>query len=218
MKLMVKCWKDKKRFLMLASSSTQSSNLIITLRKSARKLLITGVGKNFKNPETMKLLYCCLVRSNLEYAYVIWNPSTTHQIEQLETIQHKFLKFMAGNFYGDKKHNIDYQKYEKTMNLETLELRIVKADVKFTFNSFNDEVDSQTFNLNVPERATRNFQVFRTNSSKKETGASTVMNRLVTSFHKFCGDADLLHHRKCLRCITSITKAKFITQSLFKNL
>ena len=34
------------------------------------------------------------------------------------------------------------------------------------------------FNFNVPEISTRNFQVFRTNNSKKEIGISSVMNRL----------------------------------------
>lgn len=140
---------------------------------------ITRVEKEFKKPETMKLLYCSLVLAILKAI-------------------------------------------EKILNLETLEMRRVVADVKFTINSFNDVVDSQTFihhfNFNVPERSTRNFQVFRTKSSKKEIGISSVTNRLMSSFNKFCGDSDLLLHRKCSKCIKTITKAKFITQKLLQTI
>lgn len=52
------------------------------------------------NGETMKLLYFAYVRSNLEYASIIWCPYYTAHIENLEQIQRRFLKFAAFRIDG----------------------------------------------------------------------------------------------------------------------
>ena len=50
---------------------------------------------DFAHPNTLKLLYCALVRSHLEYASVIWSPYQLKYKLLIERVQHSFLRFAA---------------------------------------------------------------------------------------------------------------------------
>ncbi|CAH1370601.1 unnamed protein product, partial [Tenebrio molitor] len=50
---------------------------------------------HFRNIDTLKLLYCAYVRSKLEYGSIIWDPSYQRYVDKVETIQRRFLKFLA---------------------------------------------------------------------------------------------------------------------------
>lgn len=43
----------------------------------------------------LKILYCALVRSILEYCAVVWDPYTIYSKRQVERVQRKFLNFAA---------------------------------------------------------------------------------------------------------------------------
>ena len=48
----------------------------------------------FKNKDTILTLYNGLVRSKLEYGSVIWNSFQSKQIEAVEKVQKKFLRYL----------------------------------------------------------------------------------------------------------------------------
>ncbi|CRK86161.1 CLUMA_CG000141, isoform A [Clunio marinus] len=100
----------------------------------ARKMLgfIIRNGKYFKDANTFITLYNSLVRSNIEYASVIWNPHTQLQTNKLESIQHKFLRFLAFKCLNKKDDSLNYSEIEKRFKMDNLELRRKIADVKFT--------------------------------------------------------------------------------------
>lgn len=49
----------------------------------------------FDNPRALKVLYTALVRSQLEYAFVIWSPHQRAFVDLFERVQHKFLDSAA---------------------------------------------------------------------------------------------------------------------------
>lgn len=49
----------------------------------------------FSDNNTLKLLYYSFVRSKLEYACLIWNPLYNVHINNIESVQRRFLKFLA---------------------------------------------------------------------------------------------------------------------------
>ena len=50
--------------------------------------------RGFSNLDTLKLLYNCYVRSKLEYASLVCTPHYDVHVNQLESVQRKFLKLM----------------------------------------------------------------------------------------------------------------------------
>ena len=51
--------------------------------------------KDFKNKETLRLLYLTLVRSTLTYNSVVWHPLRKESMLRLERVQHKFFRFAS---------------------------------------------------------------------------------------------------------------------------
>jgi hypothetical protein len=161
-------------------------------RKAKRSLgFVIRNTKEFRQPLTIKTLYCSLVRSSLEYASPIWSPTTITHIRTIERVQHKFLRYMARKFHSDSSRHIDYAKYEGKFRLQSLELRRIIADVKFTIKSFTNVIDSSSFlhdfAIHVPPRALRSQDVFQPPSKD-----STALSRIMTNFNTYCNDFDNL--------------------------
>ena len=136
-----------------------------------------------------------LARSSLEYASPIWNPTNMTQTNQIERVQHKFIKILARRYYNDSSFLTDYQWYEERLNLPSLKLRRIILDVNFAIKSFNKQIDSSTyidlFNFRVPSRTTRQNQVFSLNASRIN-GRVSVMNRIMQNFNDHVNDIDAL--------------------------
>jgi len=82
---------------------------------------INRCAKFFKHAETLKLLYCTLVRSRLEYASMVWDPYQQNHNLLLERIQHRFLRSLSFKLNKPMKftdHNYDHLLAD--LNLMTL--------------------------------------------------------------------------------------------------
>jgi len=64
--------------------------------------------RGWKDIETLKVLYCTLVRSRVEYGSVVWSPHTARNLDKLERIQQRGTKFILGkwNFTYDEHLNV----------------------------------------------------------------------------------------------------------------
>jgi len=67
-----------------------------TVKKSLRVLeSVKRHSSEFKNLDSLKLLYCAIVRSILEYGSPIWSPYNKSNIEIIEGVQNRFSSFAA---------------------------------------------------------------------------------------------------------------------------
>jgi hypothetical protein len=66
------------------------------ISKASRALgFIMRSSRDFRHAKTLKILYCSLVRSHLEYASQVWSPRYSTYISRIEGIQRRFMKFLC---------------------------------------------------------------------------------------------------------------------------
>lgn len=83
----------------------------VMLKANRRWYNIVRNTKDFKNPNTIKVLYTSLIRSVLTYGSVIWKPLYQNAMNRLEKIQHKALRkiaYMDGNAMDRFNHNYNF--------------------------------------------------------------------------------------------------------------
>ena len=86
--------------------------------------LIKRTCKGLKDVNTLRTLYCALVRSHLEYCTIVWSPHTARNINKLERIQRRASKFIL-------KTDDYYETRKDKLNLLSLEDRRLFFDVLF---------------------------------------------------------------------------------------
>jgi hypothetical protein len=98
------------------------------------------IKRNFKNltTEAYLLLYKCLVRSHLEYAEAVWSPYRVKDIEKIERVQMRAVKFITRN------NGQSYEDRLRTLKLPTLRFRRVRGDMIEAFKIVNGIYDSST--------------------------------------------------------------------------
>ena len=78
--------------------------------------------KKFKNFRLLIILYNSLVKSNLMYGSSIWNPDKKGIIEELEKVQHLFLRFVSYKTNAPMNYNEhNYDQIMKIIKLKSLE-------------------------------------------------------------------------------------------------
>lgn len=149
---------------------------------------ILRIGKDFRNVSSFLSLFHSLIRSQLEYAVLIWNPHCVSHKDRLERIQRKFLRHLhRKKLIPGAGEDFNYDESCKILKIDKLETRRAIAETKFILNSLSGRIDSHSFlnlvNINVPQRSTRSCQPFRTSSSRTEIGRFSPMNRMMENIN-----------------------------------
>ena len=118
--------------------------------------------REFSNICSLKILYCALVRTHLEYASCVWNPHYITHVRRIEKIQTKFLKYINFKF----RNNIDFNYGDlcTELNLLPLASRRDNRDLVLLYKILNNLSDCPALlsgiGLRVPSRNTRSTHTF----------------------------------------------------------
>ncbi|KAJ8723720.1 hypothetical protein PYW07_007700 [Mythimna separata] len=113
---------------------------IETIVKKAFKTLgfITRACSNFRTIKPIKVLYCSLVRSHLEYASQVWNPQYETYKSRIESVQRKFLRYLD---FKARQFSVDYEHRCKRYHFLPLYMRRNINDICFLANVANGTID-----------------------------------------------------------------------------
>lgn len=136
---------------------------ISAITNKALKLLgfVKRTTSDFSNIETLRILYCSLVRPHLEYCSSVWSPHYNTYVQKIESVQHKFLRHLAFrlNIFLD-----DYSVLESFLNLSSLAIRRQHKGLILLFNVINSKCNCpellSKINFYIPPRNTRQVTTF----------------------------------------------------------
>lgn len=156
----------------------------LTVNKAFRTLgFLFRYSREFKSPLTLKILYCSLIRSSLEYCSTVWSPRYGVYIDLIESVQKKFLRMLAYKEYGNSSF-INYEELMKKFNLQPLEIRRDVTDVIFVLKLLNEKINCpELLSLIQPRNNanyTRNKHPFSTNLCRTNITQNHPINRCMS--------------------------------------
>jgi hypothetical protein len=115
--------------VVLDSKLNFTSHIESLIVKASRMLgYIRRVGKEFRDPHTLKTLYNSIVRSHLGYVSVVWNPYYGVHLKRIEAIQKKFMKFALRTLRWNRDIELPpYCQRRRLIDLDVLGSRVLCA-------------------------------------------------------------------------------------------
>jgi len=113
-----------------------------------------SLSKDFQLCISIKMLFCALVRTILEYSSVVWDPHTANDSWHLERVQHRFLR-IASHISHIPCPPHDYSPVPNVLGLSSLAERRHTASIRFIEGLLNGKVESSA----ILSRSTTSFYV-----------------------------------------------------------
>lgn len=162
----------------------------ITSRASSRLGMIKRWTKEFNDPYVAKCLYVSLVRSILEYACPIWNPSYACHVNKIESVQRQFLLFALSTLNWENR--LVLPKYEHRLlliDLNTLCDRRTILGLTFISKILNGLIDCKfllsNVNIKVPVRFVRDFKLIKIGRNNCNYMKYEPFNYLCENFNEY---------------------------------
>ena len=147
---------------------------------------IKRVCTTFTDVQALRSLYISLVRSQLEYCSVTWNPWQRTFIDKIERVQKKLIKYLC---YKSKiQYSSDsYPELCHHFRLPSLQHRRQVADLMFLHKCVHSQLDSSylvgAIQFHCPSRSLRNYIPFRVSNCRINIRKHCVLNRSMTTFN-----------------------------------
>jgi hypothetical protein len=166
-------------------------------------------GFTTRNIDILRKAFITYVRPIMDYASSVWNPCLWKHINALEKVQRKFSKRIP------KLRHLPYDERLAVLNLDTLELRRLKADIILYFKIINNKTPwspDQYFNMFVPARETRfTADIHRFHISAPECGVMVYENdffqRCISCWNLL--PADVVHSNSVLSFKSKLAQVDF---------
>lgn len=167
------------------SALTFNKHLLHTVMNSSMILgFITRNCIDFTNPVVFKTLYTSLVRAKLEYNTVVWSPYLNYQIQNLDNIQNRFLRFLAFKCNLFRLRHSPYEPLLHYFDIASLSERRKIYDMKFLFKLVNGYINSPeilgSLNFYVPQCRTRSTTMFYVFTHKTNYASASPINRIMS--------------------------------------
>lgn len=167
------------------------SHIEYTKRKSESALgFVRRQSRNKLSTETATLLYTSLVRSNLEFANVVWMPHNDDQIKRIESVQKQATIFLTGEYKNRAAHNYVLTPYIErciSVDLTTLIRRRLNAAVMFIHKIISGRYQSPALRgeliLNTGIRSLRKPEFIKIKNYRTERSLFSPLNIACRAFN-----------------------------------
>lgn len=121
------------------SKLTFKDHINSTIKKAFKSLsFMLRMSSDFSSIKTFKILYCSFVRSHLEYASQVWNPTYETYTMRIERLQGRFLRYLQ---FRSKCYIPNYIRRCQKFHILPLQERRRIADLAYLLNIANGLVD-----------------------------------------------------------------------------
>ena len=153
--------------------------------------------KNFSCDTLLKLFYV-YIRSRLEYGCLIWSPTYSAHIKDIEAVQRKFLKYLAFKLDGSYPvvgypHELLLQRFAAS----SFEQRRDYHSVMFLYKILSSQIDcrsiSQQIVFNTNRSGTRHQTLFYLPFARTRAQQSSPLYRMCRSHGLIQDKVDILH-------------------------
>lgn len=133
---------------------------------------------------TLRLLYCTLIRPKIEYCAIIWNPFYESQLSRIENIQARFTRFALRN-----ESSLSRQERNSKLDLDTLRNRRTAQSALFIFDLINNGIECNDLvsrlNYRVPYRDFRGFRLLGVPQHHTNYGQHEPFTNVCNIFNNF---------------------------------
>lgn len=163
--------------------SFSSHREIVKKKAMSRLAFVRRVCRANVSDEVSKLLYSSLVRSNLEFASVIWSPHGKTHTNFIESVQRQAVIFLNKDYLNREENDYHLAPYLDRcakFDLKTLMRRRVEAMVMFVHKIISGRYKSQflrnELSINWGTRALRNPEFIRIKFFRTEYAQNSSFN------------------------------------------
>ena len=141
--------------------------------------------------KTILTIYIATVRSIISYASVVWCPSQVYLINEIESVQRNFIRYICNKFNHDRDAH-SYEVFCQKFNLLTLHQHRLYLGLNFLYNVIHSKVQSpnllKNISLYTPPVATRKHLVFGIKTARTEY-KKRIWHQLLP---QYCNDKNLI--------------------------
>ena len=153
---------------------------------------VLRTAKAFKLPETYLTLYSALVRSQLEYAVVVWSPLYATYDNRIESIQKRFFNTMQHRIGCPR---LPYRALIDHYNYCTLDHRRVLLEMSVLHNICLSHYDCpdllKQINFRAPSFVTRTCPLFCIPNARTNAGVRAPIRRICDIYNRHMLSLDI---------------------------